>query len=212
LYKLLSLAFKYPTLEIFETLKNGDYFSELRDKISSLTHLRNLGVHECINKAQRELRGINLQDFQAGFVQTFDGGISPPPCAAYESLYREGSWIDTVFELSEFYRHFGLKVTQEKGKREFPDHLCTELEFLQFLAAKEDRARRDGNRELLKECMMAQKDFLEHHLIKWFPNFFKKLQGNAKNQFYIELAMITLRFINSDLKWVSKTLQEFELQ
>ena len=46
-----------------------------------------------------------------------------------------------MLEVSEFYKHFGLNMNQEEGKRELPDHLCAELEFLHFLTFKEAQAR-----------------------------------------------------------------------
>ncbi len=104
-----------------------------------------------------------------------------------------------MLEVSEFYNFFGLRMNQEEGKREFPDHICAELEFLHFLTFNEEEALRAGKGENLKGYLLAQKDFLERHPTQWIPEFCLKLQDPGSLPFHAWLARITSRFIFFEL-------------
>ena len=56
---------------------------------------------------------------------------------------------------------------------------------------------------------MAQKDFLERHLIQWIPEFCLKLQDSASLPFYAWLAQITSRFISFEFELITANLDEF---
>ncbi len=109
-----------------------------------------------------------------------------------------------MLEVSEFYNCFGLRMSQQEGKREFPDHISAELEFLHFLTFKEADAMKTGDNEALNGYIKAQKDFLERHLMQWVPEFCKKLQKSARMPLYPLLAEITSRFVEAELSIVSK--------
>ena len=193
-YKLLSLAFKYPTPELFEAYRNGDFLSELFDAMSMLPHLKSLAqAHAGLtDTVRKELTGITFQDFKVHYSKTFDVGDPQPPCPPYEGVYREGiERTGILIEVSEFYKTFGLKITSEEGKRDLPDNLSAELEFLHFLTFKESQAREEGNQELLKGYVLAQKDFLERHMVNWIPKFSDKMQKLSTLPLYAELAKIT---------------------
>jgi len=105
-----------------------------------------------------------------------------------------------MLEVSEFYNFFGMHMSQEEGKREFPDHICAELEFLHFLTFKEEEAQRGDKVEEHKGYLLAQKDFLERHVNQWIPEFSLKLQESASLPFYTLLARITSCFITSEFE------------
>lgn len=211
-YKLLSLGFKYPNTEIFKAFQNGEYLSELQNTMSSLPHLKSLlnGHEEIIRKIGQDLQGATLQDLQLKYTQAFDVGVPEPPCPPYEGVYRGGiERTVTLIEVSEFYKQFGLKMHSEEEKRELADHLCAELEFLHFLTFKENQAREEGNKELLKGYIWAQKDFLELHLAKWVPKFTDKLQTSCADPLYVPLANITSKFVTSEFELVKSMFEEF---
>ena len=213
LYKLFALVFRYPTPGVYEELRSGKFPDEVCVHIASLPHLETL-ENEC-RKMEREVRkdleSVPFPEYETRFVQTFEVGAPAPPCAPYEGEYREGEARTAIMlEVSEFYRHFGLNMSQEEGKRELPDHLCAELEFLHFLTFKEAQAREEGNGELLQGYLLAQKDFLERHLVKWIPTFSEKLQKQADVPFYHELAAVTSQFVNAELSLVRSLLMDFD--
>ncbi len=169
LYKLLSIGFRYPTPEIFKIFQNGEFLDVMK--------------------------GMTFVDLEIQFTRTFDAGNPVPPCPPYEGLYCGKPRSMVMLEVSEFYNCFGLRMSQEGGKREFPDHISAELEFLHFLAFKEAQAMETGDEEKHKGYLLAQKDFLERHLSRWVPEFCLRVQNSAGAPFYDLLARITSRFI-----------------
>ena len=105
-----------------------------------------------------------------------------------------------MLEVSEFYNCFGLRMSQEEGKREFPDHICAELEFMHFLTFKEAHATGESSSEYL----LAQKDFLGRHLIQWIPKFCSDLQDLQSLPFYTLLAQITSKFVGCEFELLQK--------
>ena len=212
-YRLISSGFRYPDPEIFDTFQNGKFLSELWDNISSLPYLDALVNEKALinKKVHDDMEKSTLEDFEVGYVQTFDVGVPEPPCPPYEGVYRKDEVrTSLMIEVSQFYKHFGLSMNQEEGKRELPDHLCAELEFLHFLAFKEAQAREKGDPELLHGYLLAQKDFLERHLVHWMPKFYSKLQSTNAPSFYVQLAGIASLFITYDLERLSSDLHDLD--
>lgn len=149
-----------------------------------------------VKQAKDALVGMGLAEFNMKFSRTFDVGSPVPPCSPYEGHYCEKPRSIVLLEVSEFYNCFGLSMSQENGKREFPDHICAELEFLHFLTYNETT---EDEKEL-SGYLMAQKDFLERHLMQWVPGFCNKLQNSP---FYFQLAEITLLFITSEFEFLT---------
>ena len=209
-YSLLSQAFKYPTPEVFAQFQNGEYLSELWDQLSMLPHLESLVAEEADQKdtIQRDLEGVSIEDFQADYTATFDVGAPQPPCPPYEGIYWKGAERSgMLIRIGEFYKHFGLSMNQEEGTRELSDHLCAELEFLHFLAFKEAQAREEGKEdELLQGYIRAQRDFLAHHPMQWFPQFHEGLQAHCPIPFYVwmgklleQIARLELDYLNANV-------------
>ena len=204
-YRLVALAFRYPSPEAFQSFRDGSFAAALRERVSRLPHLGEfLGESpgRIPSEMEGEIEAVAYRELEAGFVQTFDAGKPAPPCPPYEHCYREGNPGNVLVEVSEFYKHFGLSVHQEEGRRELPDHLSVELEFLHFLTFKEAQAQDQGAAELLEGYRLAQKDFLERHLANWVPKLCDRLAEKAPFLFYAWLGRITAGLIASDLAWV----------
>lgn len=200
-YRLLAYGFKYPTRAAFDRFRNGDYMSELMGHIASQPHLADLAreVAGAADKIEEDLQGVAFEDFETTYVSTFDVGFPEPPCPPYEGLYSDTApRTEVMLEVGSFYTHFGLAMSQDEGKRELPDYLCAELEFLHFLKFKEAQARQTGNQELVNGYLLAQKDFLERHMVGWLPRFSDRVQSVAELAFYPDLARILVRFVNGE--------------
>ncbi|OQY98058.1 MAG: hypothetical protein B6D35_13150 [Candidatus Brocadia sp. UTAMX2] len=211
LYKLFSLGFRYPVPEVFKTFQNGTYLKNLWDNINALPHLKTIHVQqfELSGKVQGSLGEVSFEDFVIKYVSTFDIGTPEPPCPPYEGFYRSESRAALMLSISKFYKHFDLIMSKKEGRRELPDYLCAELEFLHFLTFKETQAKIDGNPEFLRGYLLAQKDFLERHLIQWIPKFCESLQNSARVPFYALLARITSMFITGELERVTSKVTMF---
>jgi DMSO reductase family type II enzyme chaperone len=204
IYHLFALGFKYPTREAFDTFQSGQFLAELLSHIAALPHLASLAREEAgiAGKVSGDLEGIAFEDFETTYVGTFDVGFPEPPCPPYEGVYSEAMpRTEIMLEVGRFYTHFGLAMNQTEGKRELPDYLCAELEFLHFLAIKEAQASEAGNgsaQELFHGYVLAQKDFLERHMIAWLPKFSEKVQGVNGLAFYPDLARVLVRLVNEE--------------
>lgn len=203
LYKLLSTGFRYPTPELFETFQNGEFLDELMCNISPTLIATNTLL---VKQTKDAVEGLALAEFEMKFTRTFDVGSPVPPCPPYEGHYCEKPRSIVLLEVSEFYNCFGLSMSQENGKREFPDHISAELEFLHFLIYNETIST--GDERKLSEYLLAQKDFLELHLIQWVPKFCNKLQ-NSDFPFYFQLAEITSMFITCEFELLTANLLKF---
>jgi len=210
-YSLFSQSFRYPTPLLFARYQNGELLSELWDRLSLLPHLRSLVEEQTDHKdkIQHGLEKVKIEDFQANFTGTFDVGAPEPPCPPYEGVYLKGiERSGHMIRLSEFYKHFGLRLNPEEGKRELPDHLCVELQFLHFLAFKEAQARDEQEAELLQGYLLAQRDFLERHLIGWLPAFQTRLEASCQIPLYVWLSRLLTQITPLERDYLNTSLEE----
>src|SRR3972149_5214234 len=89
-------------------------------------------------------------------------------------------------DVAGFYRAFGLRVAA--GFRERPDHIATELEFMQVLALKEARALARRDRAHAGICRRAQARFLQEQLGRWLAPYTAKLAAQDGEGFYARVA------------------------
>ncbi len=193
IYRLLSLGFRYPLPSVFKTFQSGEFSFELEENISFLPHFRGMKKALIVNN-------ITFSEFEMKFVETFDTGSPLPPCPPYEGFYIEPR-TSIMLEISEFYRHFGLAVSKKEGKCEFPDHISAELEFLHFLTFQETQ-----DPENFRGYLLAEKDFLERHPLKWVPGFCERLRDSG-NPFHTHLAEVASEFISCEHEFVISRLR-----
>lgn len=211
IYKLLSLGFRYPTSEMFDVFRSGEFITALSESMAQLPYLGDIPgkMAEIGRRLRNDLEGVSFIEFQVGFAQTFDVGAPEPPCPPYEGAHR-GVIERTVVlvEITEFYKTFGLKMATDEEKRDLPDHICAQLEFLHFLTFKETQTREEEkDREYLRGYVLAQKDFLERHLLTWVPIFSQKVRDVTRYSFFSELAGVTASFLKKDCRWVTSQLE-----
>ena len=100
------------------------------------------------------------EEREADFIGTFELGQVPQ----YEGLCRKEEGREGLIEeVLRFYHYFGLRLSDEH--RDFPDSFVTELEFMQYLVALEQKALEEGRDPA--SLRRAQFDFLERHLTRW---------------------------------------------
>ncbi len=198
IYRLLSLGFRYPSPSVFKTFQSGEFSLDLKENRSLLPHFRGMKKALIVNN-------IPFSEFEIKFVKTFDTGSPLPPCPSYEGFYIEPRTA-VMLEISEFYRHFGLAMSQREGKREFPDHISAELEFLHYLTFQETQ-----DPENIGGYLLAERDFLERHLLNWVPGFCNRLRDSGM-PFHVQLAEVTSGFIACEHEFVASRLREFSSQ
>ena len=203
LYGLLAAGFRYPSREMFEALQAGDYQSEVGDCIQRLPHLSVLAAAgEAGSGPLPPLPDLPYEEFESQYVASFEVGSPEPPCPPYEGIYRGGERTQFMLRVSSFYKHFGLAMNREEGKREVPDHISAELEFMHFLTFKETQAIEEGTEDLLQGYLLAQKDFLQQQLSQWLPTFVEKLEAACPMPFYVALGRLVSGVVVAELEQV----------
>lgn len=214
LYKLFAIGFRYPTAESFGAFTSGEYLSAIWDCIDAVPHLSvpDADRRKIRQRIRATLRNVTLLDHEVGYNSTFETGTPEPPCPLYEGVFRkEENRAYLMIEVSEFYKHFGLKVCDEEGKREMPDHLCGELEFMHFLTFKEAQARHAGDAFHLQGYLHAQKDFMERHLLTWIPELAAKLKKTSALRFYAHLSSLLERCLMAEGEWLGEQVPAIEM-
>lgn len=182
IYQLFAGAFAFPDDRLCEQLASGAWFENLAALSRHLPHQLALEPPpEVVPDALRE-----------AYVSVFEVGPGKPYCPLYEGSHRSGR-MKLMEELVRFYEHFGLRT----AAGDHPDHLCTELEFMHYLAFKEAAAAAHGDD--VAGLRLAQHDLLDRHLCRWLPRLSKRLAGApALPSFYLYLVQLVDTFCRED--------------
>ena len=170
-YGVLSKAFGYPDEELWSQLE-GRALKELIGDLASDDAEDLDGEYVFPVRSQDERTAIYLDLFELGKTPLYEGSFRPHDARAgiQEELFR-------------FYNFFDLKLG-EQG-RDYPDHIVTELEFMMYLVGLEAAALKDGRDPT--PVRLAQKDFLDRHVLVWV-NEIEKRQFGADQGVYSTLA------------------------
>ena len=187
-----SSAFRFPTSEEFQSVKGGQFASAAEQSIATLPYNGLQGG---------ELgRGMvaSYEEFQSAYIGLFEvGGELGPPCPLYEGEYGGGR-MKVMEEVLRFYHYFGLRLSEVKRDR--PDHLASELEFMHLLTFKETEGLLQGaDRSAYRQ---AERDFMRFHLSEFVAAVANKIGGRAA-PFYSELAQLANTFCARDLAYLS---------
>lgn len=121
-------------------------------------------------------------------------GKAPP----YETSYGSPHVFQQTQQLADlggFYAAFGLRTPSI----ERADHVSIELEFMQYLLAREEDARRRGDAEQEEIALDAQRKFLAEHLGRWCGAFAVRAQ-ELDSEFYARLARLLHVFVQSEIE------------
>ena len=198
-------GFRYPSRVSFAALKNGIYQTEIGECIEYLPHLSALSAVDAESGlgALPMLQEQPFEEFESLYTANFEVGFPEPPCPLYEGIYRGGDRTQYMLRVSSFYKHFGLGMSRDDGRREVPDHLSAELEFMHFLTFKQNQANEEGREDLLQGYQRAQNDFLQQQLSQWLPGFVERLQMGCGIPFYIALGNLIHDVVMAELEHVN---------
>lgn len=190
LYAWLATVFSFPTPGLSETIASGALSDEVEDMASALPYPLpanpGLGVDP----------GLGHETIEQDYISTFDVGPGRPPCPLYEGSHRRGR-PQIMEDLVRFYEHFGLRHAEE----DLPDHLCTEFEFMHYLAFKQAAALRAGSDS--EPYRLAQRDFLDRHLMRWLPLLRGRLAQLEAPSIYQSLARLAEEACRRDRAFVA---------
>lgn len=187
LYKLLSILYSQPTVELANDLQLLKDTMEIIDPgLVSLVNEMELEF----NIYKEDLTKLKV-DHARLFIGPFD--ILAPP---YSSIYFDGEskvMSESTLIAMEYYKNAGLDMNG--NFKDAPDHVIVELEFMYYLIFK--YLNTNDNR-----FIKYQLSFLKNHLYLWIAPFTERIQKSANTIFYKNLAIITIKFIGQELQQV----------
>lgn len=192
LYSLLSRGFRFPSPEHYERVRGGQFADEVQRAIMNLPHNGLQG-----GELGRGV-GLSYDQFQSNYIGLFEvGGDHGPPSFLYEGEYGGGR-MKVMEEVLRFYHHFGLRLSAEKRDR--PDHLASEIEFMHLLTFKETEALIRGQER--GAYLRAERDFLRFHLNEFVAAVAKGV-GGKQVPFYADLARLAESFCKNELAYLA---------
>ncbi len=166
-------------------------FSEQSDELVELVEL----IRESLEGEPRELS----QRLAVEFTRLFRGikkGYSPPP--PYESVYRgEGRVMgEATLAVMKFYSEAGFGIIDEDEGPQ--DYIGVELKFMSLLCYREMESWKNGRIGEGRRYLELEKRFLDEHILRWVPEFCRRVEAEAREEFYAAVARLTEEFIRVD--------------
>ena len=150
-----------------------------------------------------------LTTLAVDYARTFLGsGVSGYSAAyPYESVYTSPKRLmmqEARDELLALYRAAGLEKSDTWKESE--DHLAAELEYLAILGTRVCDLYNAGDEDGAITVLVQQRNFLEDHLIAWYPMMAADIEKFAKTDFYRGLGKLTSGFLESDMELLEDIL------
>lgn len=191
-YELLARSLAYPSRESLDALRG--YVAPaaagraadppaLSDAMTSVVH--------ALEAPLAELRDAHTHVFTH---------VEPEGCPPYESGYASADVFrqtEVMADVAAFYRAHGLRVGGTD--RERPDHVCTELEFMAFMARKEAHALDRLGADEVDECRRTQAHFLSDHLGCWGPDFGRRVSAVARHPLPTAAGQLLTTWLETDM-------------
>ncbi|MBS4097700.1 MAG: molecular chaperone TorD family protein [Sulfuricella sp.] len=205
-YALLAQGFRYPEEQVFTRFADGSYAEMLSEALEVCAG--DLLDDFRFNWMPSGVPAICCRELEADYLSAFETNMPKPSVSLYEGSYlQKGSKAALLLELKGFYRNFGLTISEAENDLE--DALTAELEFMQFLTAKQTQVEVEGT--LHKgPYLRAQGDFLERHLANWLPTLRKAVDAKLEQPFYRALTELTSDFVARDLEEVRCNIERLD--
>lgn len=205
------------TYQFLSRLFRVEVDQELYDTLVSMRFPANTG-NELVDEGYRMIVGYLsradatvLTELAVDYVRAFIGSGNDGYSAAYpfESVYTSPKRLmmqDARDEVLVLYHAAGLD--KQEHWKEGEDHIALELEFEQILAERALKAYEAGDEDACAKCLLQQKNFLEDHLIAWYPMMAEDLQVYPQTDFYRGLGKLTSGFLQNDLELLRDVLED----
>jgi len=129
-----------------------------------------------------------LQTYSALFIGPFET-IAPPFASVYldDGILMGGSTMTVL----DCYRSIGMEVQSGSSIENLPDHISVELDFLYHCL----REYHESGDETFYQLANA---FMDSHLMKWIPEFTKRIKDSNIDPFYTHLSIFMMKFLEED--------------
>ena len=153
----------------------------------------------------------SLTELAVDYVRSFLGNHVDSYGAAYpyESVYTSEKRLlmqEARDEVLAIYRSFGIEKRDDWNEGE--DHIALELEFMRYLNERCVKAFRDNDIDEATQLLVAQRNFLQYHLVSWVPMMTADLRRFSKTKMYQGLAYLTDGFLSTDFALLQDLLSD----
>ncbi len=139
------------------------------------------------------------EPLQATHTALFDNCHGRAVVSLYEKDYGNGDAKMVWEEVIRFYEHFGLEF-DVRVRKDWPDHIGTELEFLHFLTFLEATADA-ADRPVYAQ---AQGDFLSRRLARWAARFARQVGGLSQPGPYAAIANLIEALTDAEMDFLGR--------
>jgi DMSO reductase family type II enzyme chaperone len=200
-FALVAEAFRYPDVDQIQLIGDGVLLAELA---ACLTQM----APELRDKLSRSLADAgSADDLQLEYTRLFELASPGRGCSLHGGIYR-GPRMKNMEELLRFYNLFGLSLVE--GQSELPDHITTQLEFLQFLSYCEAELLAGGL--TAADQRRARRDFIARYPARWIPQLQDRLADKQAMEFYRNLVAILIAVLKQDYETLAEELGEASLE
>lgn len=191
-YQTLGKMLSVPNQEAYETAVAGQWPQKLRDAAALLAFDFDFGVSALPSS-------VSFEDYQAEYIRLFEvgAGEAGPPVSIFGGTYGGGDRRKSMEEVARFFEYFGLKTSADDPRP--PDHLATEMEFMQYLAFKEAAS---PSPRLGASFHRAQEDFLSRQLVDWIDKFASGVEQEDTQPIWVWASRTAAEFVKADLQHV----------
>ncbi len=191
-YQTFSRLFVVPNEESYQLAIEGKWPEKLRTAAELLAYDFDFGVAALAPSVSEE-------DYQAEYIRLFEVGSGEgPPAPILGGAYFSGDRRKQMEEVARFFEYFGLKTSPTDPRP--PDHMATELEFMQYLAFKEAAS---PSPRLGSSFHRAQEDFLERQMIAWLEDFANRVEKADTLPIWVWASRTLAEFVKADLKYLT---------
>jgi TorA maturation chaperone TorD len=184
-YAFLSRSLQYPTAAIDRRLLSHAVFAD-----------------DTLDECRRAVLASGADPVPS--LQAAHRGLFPPvesqDAPSYETAYADHDVFrqgEIMADVAGFYQAHGLQLGGVRRDR--PDAIGPQLEFMSFLARKEAHARATGATAAAEICLESQCAFLRDHLGAWGPEYGRRLAAVSDHDFYRNLGRFLTVWFEADM-------------
>jgi TorA maturation chaperone TorD len=189
IYRLLALAYSYPTADTVSELDKTFAFAQVAADLIDPT------VTGEVRKLADEFAVVDQPTLEAAYQRVFTLSYSED-CPIHETAFSARHLFQQVAhqaDIAGFYRAFGVNAEKDRS-----DHIAMELEFCYLLALKEAHARTSRESEHVAICRQGQRTFMREHLARWAPHIGQRIVVTGAGTWFERAGWLLLAFIAAE--------------
>ncbi len=193
IYRLVALAFSYPTAEVVAELRRSlEVASVAADLIDEPTAA-------AVERLAADPGTTDGRTLERAYQHVFTLSYSED-CPIHETAFSAKHLFQQAHQQADiagFYRAFGVDVHRERS-----DHLAAELEFCYLLAVKEAHARALGEPGHVKICRDGHRAFVRDHLARWAPLIGNRVIVTGSGTWYERAGWLLVAFVAAEERYL----------